>query len=624
MLQFPVENVSHVLRGPVLQGTDGFSLADAIQMALEAHGTRALSDARLITGYALDFLDSDSVEARLLERYADERLLQPFVDVAAADGADLRLASFRAMAYLTDECMVESGAAQRVADGIAEGVARWKGVGWSSVDGKHVSYSHTNEQGRQQGRISPVVGLFIDARGRAHVSALRRIEPTGQIQLSTKEMELRDVQPNVAQLLGRGTDVRANAMVAASDLDEQRYLQLSRFLNSSGVKAVRWLLPTDALALASLYNETSADSLLVMVAHLGAHCATFALHERDDGILENLAVAREDVGTDLYGRSSSAGRHVDLVDSIPGGGVSALAPGRRRLRVMVVDELSHDSATTGAIRAALLDRGVDLACVEFVALGPDDVAEGLAVMGGMLSGAIGSALLLRSTWFSIALMGIAQRAEFVGRNSTVPITETLFFDHDYLYQRPDKGGYVARTGALTHLAFAVPGCGETSVALPNEAHAMTAQATGVVKLTLDIDPAYRLTLTLCEVDSGRQLICRLLDATGDGFRWRVEEIPGAVRGSGSKKAPNVSSTPQPKKASNQGTGHGRFWVHFGCMAAYIFACIVVLILIMNATDEWASTQGSGSEWWSILIRVCLIIAMCKSGLTLSKWLRGIK
>ena len=112
-----------------MEETRYLTLAEAVRLALERGGGEALARPGLMLGFLMDFLDPRSPELRALERNMDAGLLAPFREELARPEPDLRAAAARANSYLTDECVVDEEAARCVADGIAEGVARWRGVG---------------------------------------------------------------------------------------------------------------------------------------------------------------------------------------------------------------------------------------------------------------------------------------------------------------------------------------------------------------------------------------------------------------------------------------------------------------------------------------------------------------
>ena len=104
------------------------TLAEAMLDALNASGQKVLSQPKTLLGYLMDCMDPDSDDLRVLERTCDESLLKPFVEQVATEDPDVALAAMQARAYLVDACVVDGRAATFVAEGIAEGIARWKDV----------------------------------------------------------------------------------------------------------------------------------------------------------------------------------------------------------------------------------------------------------------------------------------------------------------------------------------------------------------------------------------------------------------------------------------------------------------------------------------------------------------
>ncbi len=104
------------------------SLAEAVCSALQIRGERVLRHPKVLLGHILDFMDPDSVDLHVLERTCDEGLLRPFIKQLDIQDADLDVAAMQARLYLSDVCVVDEGAAMHVADGIAEGIAKWKGL----------------------------------------------------------------------------------------------------------------------------------------------------------------------------------------------------------------------------------------------------------------------------------------------------------------------------------------------------------------------------------------------------------------------------------------------------------------------------------------------------------------
>ena len=117
-----------------MEETQYLELDDVVLHALEQSGGKAFQNPVLLLGFLMDHMDSDSPELRVLGRNLDNGLLAPFRDEMARPEPDLRVAASRARAYLTDVCMVGEEAAHSVAEGIAKGVARWRGLDYVCID----------------------------------------------------------------------------------------------------------------------------------------------------------------------------------------------------------------------------------------------------------------------------------------------------------------------------------------------------------------------------------------------------------------------------------------------------------------------------------------------------------
>ncbi len=115
-------------------GRECLTLAEAVRLALEQSGDEALARPSLLLGFLMDYANQDSVELRALERNLDDGLLFSFREELARPEPDLCVAATRASTYLVDECVVREGEAKLVAEGIAEGVARWRGLDYVCDD----------------------------------------------------------------------------------------------------------------------------------------------------------------------------------------------------------------------------------------------------------------------------------------------------------------------------------------------------------------------------------------------------------------------------------------------------------------------------------------------------------
>ncbi len=147
------------------------TLAQTVTLLLCERGTEGLADCQVVLAYAMDHMDPERTELRVLLRNCDAQLLAPYVQATEMPVPDLSVASRCAVVYLTDECMVDEGVARLVADGLAEGVERWlSSAGKSDGGGGGAGES----KGAQVSwvRNSNVVGLFVDGEERVHVSML--------------------------------------------------------------------------------------------------------------------------------------------------------------------------------------------------------------------------------------------------------------------------------------------------------------------------------------------------------------------------------------------------------------------------------------------------------------------
>ena len=97
------------------------TLAEAVQEALENHGTSVLSNPTLFRNFLMDYLDENSPELRVLRYCCDERLLAPIAK-ALESGEDMQGVIPRVEYYLTSTCMIKDEVSHSIASGLVEGV----------------------------------------------------------------------------------------------------------------------------------------------------------------------------------------------------------------------------------------------------------------------------------------------------------------------------------------------------------------------------------------------------------------------------------------------------------------------------------------------------------------------
>ena len=225
------------------------TLAQTVTLLLCERGAEGLADCRMILSYAMDYMDKDAVGLRVLVRNCDDQLLAPYAQAAKSSDPDLSVASRRAIAYLTNECMVDEAAARLVADGIAEGVERWLSSDDKPDDDGGVT-GESKDRRVSWVRNSDVVGLFVDSMERVHISVLWNGEGAHarKLRFSDAVTDMAGARECCGSLLGRTRGKRIDAVVSTSELTLRNFLRMSASLRDAGINVVRWCLPTDALA----------------------------------------------------------------------------------------------------------------------------------------------------------------------------------------------------------------------------------------------------------------------------------------------------------------------------------------------------------------------------------------
>lgn len=106
----------------------------AVEYVLRREGVDILSHPTRFLGYMLDCADLDTTEMIVLERNCDEQLLEPYLRAARAGGPmSLEAAAKNVAANLTRNRMISADASEKMADGIAQGIARAMGMAYQPV-----------------------------------------------------------------------------------------------------------------------------------------------------------------------------------------------------------------------------------------------------------------------------------------------------------------------------------------------------------------------------------------------------------------------------------------------------------------------------------------------------------
>ena len=143
-----------------LLGSGGYyTLAELMVRLLTLRGSEVLAAPDVVVAYALDYMEPSSSDVIVVERYANDRLLSPYVAVAdTADDDELRIAAAKAFEYLSKECVVDRAAAHSEADARADGIAMWARNGWwDDKDGTHGSEKATDGE-EHVGESDPIDG----------------------------------------------------------------------------------------------------------------------------------------------------------------------------------------------------------------------------------------------------------------------------------------------------------------------------------------------------------------------------------------------------------------------------------------------------------------------------------
>lgn len=97
------------------------SLHRVVELALRRYEVDALRNARILLAFALDYMDLESKELRVLERYGERGLLSPYVKACEESGR-LEVAAFEAAYWLRHQCCVDGDVARSIAEEIMIGI----------------------------------------------------------------------------------------------------------------------------------------------------------------------------------------------------------------------------------------------------------------------------------------------------------------------------------------------------------------------------------------------------------------------------------------------------------------------------------------------------------------------
>lgn len=119
-----------------MPNNETLAFAEAVRLTLAYCGAEVFEDPQRFTAYLNDMTDNRSEEMRVLKNNCTAELLSPFKGADSMTSVDLKRAAGVAQEYLVDECLINAETSRNIARGIAEGVAKWRGltIDWGDAD----------------------------------------------------------------------------------------------------------------------------------------------------------------------------------------------------------------------------------------------------------------------------------------------------------------------------------------------------------------------------------------------------------------------------------------------------------------------------------------------------------
>lgn len=131
-----------------MPNNENLAFAEAVRLTLAYCGAEVFEDPQRFVTYLYDMTDNRSDEMRVLRNNCTAELLAPFKAADWMTSVDLKRAAAEAQEYLTEECQINVETSRSIARGIAEGVARWRGltIDWGNADSGNGGTQDTTSQ----------------------------------------------------------------------------------------------------------------------------------------------------------------------------------------------------------------------------------------------------------------------------------------------------------------------------------------------------------------------------------------------------------------------------------------------------------------------------------------------
>ena len=138
------------------------AFAEAVRLTLAYCGAEVFDDPQKFVAYLYDMTDDRSEEMRVLKNNCTAELLAPFRRADTMTSVDLKRAAATAQGYLAQECLINADTSRSIAQGIAQGVARWRGISLSFEEGSRAGSGGQSQGAERRRPFSPwLVALLV-------------------------------------------------------------------------------------------------------------------------------------------------------------------------------------------------------------------------------------------------------------------------------------------------------------------------------------------------------------------------------------------------------------------------------------------------------------------------------
>ena len=138
------------------------AFAEAVRLTLAYCGAEVFDDPQKFIAYLYDMTDDRSEEMRVLKNNCTAELLAPFRRADSMTSADLRRASVAVQDYLAKECLINVETSRNIAQGIAQGIARWRGISLSFGESGQAGSGGQSQGSERQRSFAPwLVALLV-------------------------------------------------------------------------------------------------------------------------------------------------------------------------------------------------------------------------------------------------------------------------------------------------------------------------------------------------------------------------------------------------------------------------------------------------------------------------------